>query len=380
MIASETADTGENHERGTTVKIRLTALVAVLALVAAACGSDSQTATTTPSPTSAVTAGTSSGPVIEAALFGYGYDEVEVVEYVLTLDQALSMTADGDASGFGTGEYELPVDMQATLQAEMTLRYETSAGPDPGTTTLRITSEITDLAVQGTINGEPAGEADIAELGPGDIPPVDVTVVVDERGNVVDLQSNGEDFGALFSGLGGLENLGTARLGRPVGPAFPEEPVGVGDTWSETTETEGPDGPIVTRATHTVVGTEMLAGREVLVVESVYETDGFSIDFTDFLRGFFEGLAETAGDEGSAEVGDMLDQLVFRIEVAPTTNTVTSRFDPDEGLVITAEGQDDTGLAMRFKGPNEETGEMESLDLDMTISQSLTYELVDPGA
>ncbi len=363
------------------MKTRLRILAAVFALTAAACGGGTPAATDPAAPADDTASPPASGPQIAPASFQYDYDDV--VEYALTLDQTLTMRADGDASGFGDGRYKLPVEMEADVRADLTLRYETSPGPDPGTTTVRLTSEVTNLVVEGTINGEPAADTDMAQLGPTTLPPVDVTVIVDERGNVVEIESSGEDLGALFGGLGSLENLGTSRLGRPVGPAFPEEPVGVGDTWTETTETEGPEGPIVTRATHTVVGTDVVAGRDVLVVESVYETDGFSFDFTDFLRGFLEGFSDAAGEAGAPDEGelqDMLEQLVFRIDVSPTTSTVTSWFDPERGLVVEADGNDDTGMAMQFQGPNEETGAMERLDVDMSITQSVSYRLLGPGA
>ncbi len=392
MIGPRMADTGCRTREGIpTVTARLSILTAVAALVTAACGggstapsTDAPPATSAAAPSSSTTA---AGPAIDASLLTYAYAEMDAVEYAITVDQTMIMHADGDASAFDTAG-ELPLDAEIHATVDNTVRYETSPGTDPGTTRIHIAADLSSATVEGTINGEPVDETATDELGVGEIPPVDVTVVVDERGNVVDVAGAGlgDVSGLLGGGLGDVESLGTEQLARPVGPAFPDHPVGVGDSWTETTEQEGPDGPIVTTATHTVVGTDTVAGHDVLVIESVYETEGFDIDFTEFLRGLFEGFAGMGDDgDGSAatlppETQEMLDQLEFVMSMDPSTSTVTSWFDPDEGLVVAADAQVASALSMRFRGPDESTGELVSFQADIELDQAVSYELVQPGA
>lgn len=373
------------------MKTRLSAVATLSALVLAACGGAAST-TSAPTGTDGAAAPASTpttsvtGPPIEAALLTYAYADFEAVEYAVSVDQTVVMHADGDATAFD-GAGDLPLDAEIHASVDNTIRYETTPEPEPDTTRIRIVADLSSATVDGTINGEPVDETATTELGVGEIPPVDVTVVVDEHGRVVEVTGDplGGVDGLLGGGVGNLEGLGAEQLGRPVGPAFPDRPVGVGDSWTDIQESEGPSGPIVTTSTHTVVGTDVVAGHEVLVVDSVYETEGFEIDFTDFLRGLFEGLAGLGGDEGSdtsvpPEMKDMLDQLEFVMSMKPSTTTVTSWFDPDEGLVVAAEAQVASALSMRFRGPDESTGEIQSFQADIDLDQSVSYELIEPGA
>ena len=87
---------------------------------------------------------------------------------------------------------------------------------------------------------------------PGFETPIDVTVVVDQQGNVLEFSSGALD--ELFGGQSFLPDtsLGSQELNRPFGPTFPDHPVDVGDTWTETSEQEGPAGmgTIVPTAEH----------------------------------------------------------------------------------------------------------------------------------
>ncbi len=360
-------------------RIRTAALFAAVALAAAACstGPTLETAPTTATETPA-TAATTATP--EAMLLSYAYEDVDVVEYRLSIDQDLEMHVDGDVPP-EEGQ-DLPIDAVIRSVIEGPVRYETSPGPDPGTTRIRIVSELTNVTVEGTVNGEPVdGTEGLGDAGT--IPPVDVTVIVDDRGAV--LSVDGEALGDMTEFLGsssGFGNLGNQQLGRPVGPAFPDEPVTVGDSWTEVTETDGPDGPIVTTATHTLVATETIGGTDVVVVESTYETEAIEIDLGELMTELFAGLAEgfedSPGmtDEERAELEKAFDDIAFVVRIEPSTSTAVSRFSPDSGLVVSAEVDVAMTMSMFVRTPDQATGEVRSLTTDMTIRQTMAYELV----
>ena len=375
------------------MKTRLLIFAATVALVATACGTDTGTttvapATTRPGANSSAVSVSPTGPMIDAGVLTYAYADVDTVEYAVSIEQTVVMHADGDATTFA-GSTDLPLDAELHTTVDSTLRYETSPGPEPGTTTIHLVADTSTPTIEGTINGEPADATAADQLGVGDIPPVDVTVTVDEHGKIVDAsaEGTGDLAGALGGGFGNLEGLGADQLRRPIGPAFPDEPIGVGDSWTDTQEVEGPDGPISTKATHTVVGTDTVAGHDVFVIKSVYETEGFQIDFTDFLRGFFEGFADLGGDAtGDAttslppDVAEVLDELEFVIVVEPSTSDVTSYFDPEEQLIVAADAQAKGVVSMRFRGPDETTGDLVSFQADIDLDQLVSYELVGPAA
>ena len=126
--------------------------------------------------------------------------------------------------------------------------------------------------------------------------PIDVTVVVDEQGNIIHEGGDGEDpFGGMLGGLGALGAAPTAPgldPGRFVGPPLPDEEVTVGDTWTDEIETPGlGEDPITTSITSTVTGVEELDGAEVLVIDSNATTSLIEFDLADFFAGMFGAMA-----------------------------------------------------------------------------------------
>jgi hypothetical protein len=109
--------------------------------------------------------------------------------------------------------------------------------------------------------------------------PIDVTVVVDEQGNIIPQDTGmGEDLLGGLGGLGGLDMLGqlgsSAGVGQFIGPPFSQEEVTVGDTWSETAEIPTLPGndPITTKVDSEVVGADTIEGNEVFVIETTTTT------------------------------------------------------------------------------------------------------------
>lgn len=337
----------------------------------------SQATTTAPPPEASTS--TAAGEELAAGQLVYGYVPDEVLTYTLDLDQTLSMRADGDEGAFGDEDLPLVVDLEQTIQTVMT--YATAAGPEPGTTEITITADFAGLGVSGTANGEPFDPAD-DDLGLDRLEPIDVTVVVDEKGRPITATGpGGEDL--PLGDIGGLQSFGLDPLQKPLGPVFPDRELAIGDTWTDEQEVEGPDGePIVSRATHTVTGSEVLDGNEVLVIESVTESSGFEFDLAELFGALFEGLGSLGEDGGAdgAEVDELLAELEFAITVAPSSGTATTWFDPEAGLVRRAEQASQVGIGMRFRGPDDATGELVGFTMDMAIDQRVTLTLVGGGA
>jgi hypothetical protein len=333
--------------------------------------------TTTAAPTTTTTAAR-----LEAAALAYRYEPDTSLMYRLDLEQRIGMRAEGDQGAFG--DEELPLDADLRVSASTLMTYEVYPGPDEGTSEITITAEFADVAVAGSVNGEPFDPTE-DDLDVREIAPIEVTVVVDEQGNVLSVSGADDAAGLLGPGLSGLQSLGAGDLGRPLGPAFPEGELAVGDSWAEERSEEGPDGPIVTRTTHTVVASETLDGVPVLVIESVSETDAFELDMSEFFRALFEGFAGMAegitGTTSASEttvppdLEEMLEQLVFTISLSPGRATAMTWFDPATGVVRKAEQKSVVSMTMTFRGPDDDTGELVGFTMEMDVDQTATYAL-----
>ncbi len=397
------------------MKTRTGAALAALALVAAACGGTTATtvddasefaavqapATTAPSETptterapeptttTAAPAGdaaeillpSGSVPPPEAKVLAYAYEPDSSLTYQVDLDQQITMFADGDAETMDSGE-ELPLDAQLGVVASSLMTYDVYPGPEEGTYEVVITADFSDADVTGTVNGESISDLEEGSLT-GDLAslePISSSVIIDEAGNII--SDFGADLDVFGGGLGELGGLATDELGRPVGPVFPtDEPLTVGDTWSETVTEEGPNGEQISASvTYTVIDAQTIGDATTLVIEGVSETDAIDIDFTEFFRAFFEGFASLGGEEGGElppEMQEMLDQLEFRISIAPSSSVATTWFDPDSGLVRRVESESSVSMTMVFRGPDETTGEVVGFEMEMTLDQEATIALVE---
>lgn len=243
------------------MRARLT-LMLVAAVVLAACGpaESATTSETTPAPpTTAVQA--------EAAAFVYSYEPGDHHEYAFTLEQNLQMTVEAEGDDALLGD-ELPGDINVTTSIAGTVSYDIAEGPDAGTRQISISGIFDELEVDGTVDGEPLEEGMIEEGTVPDLVEVpDITIVIDEHGRLVSV--DGEEvpedlpfFGDPFSELGDFTSGG---LNGHFGPAFPDEPLAVGDTWSftQSEEIEGLDATMSVDSTYEVMGTETFNGRTV---------------------------------------------------------------------------------------------------------------------
>jgi len=363
------------------MRIRTFTLITVLALVLAACGGAATDETTTTNPPATTT---TVAPAPEAIQLAYALEAGQTLTYEVEMNQAISMAIDGDPTALAETEGEqVPEQMDITISGTTMFTHSVADGPEPDTYEVTITGDFSNLEFSGTVDGEPITEngeelPDMAEMDP-----VDVTIVVDEQGNIItDETGMGEDLLGSLGGLDMLSQLGAAGAGTDqfVGPPFSEEEVTVGDTWSETVEipTLPDDDPISTTIESEVVAAEELDGTEVFVIETTTSTSAIEFDLAELLIGFMTAFVpEEATEEELAEMDALVEELRFAFSVDPQVGEMTTWFDHEAGLTRQANFVNSTHMVMDINVPDEQTGELVEMGLDMTIDQDVTYTLVD---
>lgn len=353
--------------------------IAALALVLAACNpSDGAEGSTT---SSTVEATTTSAPA-ETVLLSYSLESGTSFTYEVDIDQNIEMAASGDTTALG--EEEIPGDLSLDVSGTTALTYDIEDGPEEGTFAITITGDLSGLDISGTMDGEQVSADDVPDFA--GVEPVDVTIVVDEQGNIIpDDTGLGEGFLGDLGGLDMLSQLGGAGLGggQFVGPPLSDDEVAVGDTWSETVETPAlpGDDPITMQVDSEVVRADTVDGREVFVIETTTSTSGIEFDLADVLIGFMTALVpEDASDEELAEIDALVEQLRFAFSVDPQTAQMTTWFDFEDGLARQTDYSNATHLVMDINVPDEATGELVEFAMDMTITQDVTYRLMAGNA
>ncbi len=361
------------------MRLRLLSILSVFALVVTACGAGEADQSNTSALQQTTT--TQSGP--EAILLSYSLEPGTTYTYEVDLDQGIVMTSEGD--GAVAGDEDMPGNMSLQLDGSTTFTHTVAEGPEPGTYEITIRGEFTDLNVAGTVDGAEVAPGEIPDIA--DMPPIDMTILVDEQGNAI---PRGDETGDLFGGdlgalgaLGGLETFTQGGdLGRLVGPPLSDGPVTVGDSWSETIEMPmmmGLDGdPVTTVITSEVTDTDTLDGHDVFVIETEMVTSMIEFDLAEFLIGFFEAfLPEDASGEDQAELDALVADLRFLMNIDETVGEMTTLFDAESGLARQADFASQTHMIMDLNMPDQATGEMMGFVLDMNINQKVTYRLVD---
>lgn len=310
-------------------------------------------------------------PEFEPMVLAYRYPASGEVSYQMSIQQEAEVTIEGGPPGETPPG---PIGVSSTLEG--TISYRTSPGPDEGATSIRILSDLelveNKMSMGGiTMPSPPDGEA------PGFETPIDITVIVDQQGNVVEVA--GEAMGEMFGGqsLFPTNSIGNQELNRPFGPAFPDHPLDVGDTWTEEIEQEGPAGmgTIVTTAEHRLVGVDTEEGRTILVVESEYRTDAFEWDMSELLTGMFGAFAEELSEEGE----EFAPEFTMLMSATPSTVVAVTRFDSEAGLVLTGDYQVSGGVTTNMTIPDE-TGEPTGIISTVSYDQTVTYQLINPAA
>lgn len=360
------------------MRLRTLTLLTSFVLVVAACnGGAAEDATTTTSTVSETTT-TTTLPEVEAVVLTYALEPGASYTYEVTIDQAIDLTTSGDTSAMGEEE-DLPGEMSLTVSGTSTFTHTVSEGSEPGTFRIDIVGDFTDLEFGGTIDGAPVDPSDIPELA--EMEPVDVSIVVDEQGNVIPDDGADADFLGAFGGLDMLDQFGAGgSAGQFVGPPLPEGEVTVGDTWTETIETPTmpTDDPITTRIDSEVVAIETVDGAEVFVIDSTATTSAIEFDLAELLIGFMTAfIPEDATEEELAEIEAIVEHLRFAFSIDESVADTTTWFDPELGLSRQAEMSSTTHMVMDVNIPDEATGEMVEFLMDMRISQNVLYRLVD---
>ncbi|MEX2251714.1 MAG: hypothetical protein WD895_06545 [Acidimicrobiia bacterium] len=354
---------------------RSLSLVAVLAVVLAACAGTTETTSTAGSDSTS----TSGPPSADAVLLSYTLTAGDEFQYEVGLDQHIELAASGDAAAMG--DEEMPGEASVDISGTAVFTHTVADGPEAGTYEIHIVGEFADVSVTGTIDGEPVDSTQVPDFA--SMEPVDVTVVVDEQGNVI--SAGGEDLedplGGMFGDLGSMGSGAPAPgldPGQFVGPLFSDEEVAVGDTWSDEVETPGLDEePLVTSVTNTITGIDQFDGVEVYVIDSTSTTSPIEFDLAELFRGLFGAFmpAEATAEE-TAEFEELMSQLRFMITIDEATSDGTSRFDAEAGVTRQSETTAAAHIVMDMMIPDEATGEMIGFQMEMTIDQDVTYHLI----
>ncbi|NNK91278.1 MAG: hypothetical protein HKO87_02495, partial [Acidimicrobiia bacterium] len=239
---------------------RLAALIAILAVIAAACGS---------------------GVAGPGEVLAYDLATAGDVEYdvAFDMDVAMDMT--------GMEELEGGVGMEATFVGS--IAYDVEPGPESGQIELTITSDFVPTELRVDVPGEdtvtfddPDEIAATGEFDPEEFA-FEQTFIIDETGAIVDGSVDGvavplDLLQGGFGGFGASTNATTF-----LGPVLPDDAVSIGDEWTTVAETPlGEGGPsIVVETVSRLDREETVDGRRVLVIVSRTKTSGVDIDSDD---------------------------------------------------------------------------------------------------
>ena len=362
------------------MRFKLAATAAALGLVLAACGGpDMEGSTSTSSgPGDATTTTVEASPAAEEILLSYALAAGDTFVYDVTITQDIAMETTGEGSSFG--DEELPGEASVTVTGTGTFTFDVDDGPEPGTYSITITSDLTDVTASGIVDGESIDSAETPEFA--EIEPVSVTVIVDKQGNIIPESANAED--PLAGLLGGLTEMGPGsvpgtELGQFFGPPFPDDEVALGDTWSDSFETPGfGTEPFSTSISSTVGGTDKVEGFDVLVVESEVAVDPFEFDLGEFFVGLFAGFApDDATAEELAEFDNLVENLRFVMSFDDNRSESTTYFDAAAGITRQFEVTSTSRIGMDVNFPDEATGELSGFVMNMTIDQTVSHQLVE---
>lgn len=310
-----------------------------------------------PAPTSSVTA----PPTTEVPRqeYSYGFEVGQELEYRLDLERRIVIESEGTGQEGVVGD--LPGQADAMVIASGLFTYTIGQGPQEGTYLVAIQGDYDRVEVTGTIDGEtvedPGQAAELLSLGPES-----TALVVDSAGHVLESVWGGAPEDSSTPGTSG----GAAGF---MGPILPPDPLGMGETWGET---------FTEMALGAAEVDGVLEGRLAgpgedgeVIFENIKTTAAGDIDMAPLYRDFLTSTAE----EGEEVQG--LEELVFRIAVAPSETRTTGWFDPERGLPLRTTVESNSRTSTETRLPDPDTAEMQSFETSIAIEQTITYELLD---
>ena len=350
------------------MRARKFAVLAVLALIVAGCGDGEFRP-----------AANASGSAAEARLLTYDFTAAEQLAYRFEMSLDLDMSVAGLPAGQGK--------MTMGLDLSGITGYTVEEGPEPGTVRLAIEQTVERVAVREfMVDGVSMAQDFDDEMAmtlaeeQGMLP--EMAVVLDDSGNVLWIEMDGAPIsGDLFGGdlgaglipgggLGGVEGF--------LGPAFPDEPVGVGDRWDVATTQELPLlGPVTIEEAYHVVDVQSVAGATVHVIDGEIRMDDLKIDLAEMIRSM-------ASDPAAAELLGMSPEELAGMAAMPADFAMTMQmsfregsdrtwFDQAEGMVLRSDSHVvvDMVMDMDFAG--------ERFSADATVVMDLTLERTGGG-
>jgi hypothetical protein len=287
----------------------------------------------------------------DGQLLRYGYQPGTTLTYDMSTGVTGTLDVEGDFEP-ETGSLDVALDMDA----DAVLRYEFTEGSEPDLLDLTLTMEITGLGGTMDTQGE-TRNLSLDELGE-ELRPIEAVFTIDDQGQIVGAAVDGQPLPTeLLEGLGASPTL--LLTPQHFGPELPEDPVAVGDRWETESVVSRFGFEVTTRGEHRVAAEEAVGGRSTLRIESTVETTPLDLGMADL-------LAATAqeGEEVDQEMVDLMVEFFeslggeLRAEVAGSTSTMTTWFDPAAGVVVKFEFTQPQAADVAMQGVPEMGGDL----------------------
>ncbi len=302
-------------------------------------------------------------PSADARFLAYGYQPGTDLTYQMHQEMSMDMESSGAAAlAMGAG------DLSMSMVLDQRLGYAVAEGRAPETLAISVTYEMTDGSAVMTVDGLDQFlsfdqiASDVAS------PPVDL--VVDARGDVVEMRVGGEAMPSEFLDmLGGAGSAGMFQQPH-LGPVFPDHPVGIGDSWTVEGSQTVLGVEIEQRGEYRVVAEEPIDGVPTLRIAGTITTQPMEIDLAELMEAVAgSGLAgDPQLDEGLDAFGGLGIDMSYRIE--RTEMVMTAWFDPVAGIVLRAEIETPVEMSMRMSGLPGAAGDV-SLRYVMEMVQAI---------
>jgi hypothetical protein len=302
----------------------------------------------------------------DGQLLRYGYQPGTTLTYDLSTGITGTLDIEGDFEP-ETGSLDVALDMDT----DAVLRYEFAEGTEPDLLDLTLTMEITGLGGTMDAQGE-TRQLSLDELGE-ELRPIEAVFTIDDQGTIVSASVDGQPLPTdLLEGLGASPTV--LLTPQHFGPQLPEEPVSVGDRWETESVVSRFGFEVTTRGEHLVAAEETVGGRSTLRIESTVETTPLELGMADL-------LAATAqeGEEVDQEMVDLMVEFFeslggeLRADVAGSTSTMTTWFDPADGVVVKFELTQPQAADVAMQGVPEMGGDLSmSAQLETVSSAELS--------